>query len=236
MSIAVSNVRHFYRRKLGKFCALDIDQLTLHSGITAVLGENGSGKSTFLSIASGRVSPSSGHVTLGGGVAVDRRTEHKNSFHVAYHPQFPRILGGLTIRKLLHYRISLGATNPRASWETIESYATELNIHTLLDAKINTLSGGQRRKTAILCTFLEEAHVRLWDEPTSGLDAESETTFFRLLASDRPPEATVAVATHNVRGIKPYCDYAVVFDKGAIQFFGPADALDDDLIRRAESA
>jgi ABC-2 type transport system ATP-binding protein len=235
LSIAVSNVRHFYRRKLGRFCALDIDQLTLQSGITAVLGENGSGKSTFLSIASGRVSPSSGHITLDGEVAVDRRTEHKNAFQVAYHPQFPRMLGGLTIRELLRYRIALGATNPGASWEMIESYASELRVHTLLDAKVDSLSGGQRRKTAILCTFLEEAHDRLWDEPTSGLDTESEDTFFRLLASNRPPEATGAVATHNVRGIKPYCDYAVVFDKGTVHYSGPAEALDDDLIRRVES-
>lgn len=228
-------MRHFYRRKLGRFCALDIDQLNLESGITAVLGENGSGKSTFLSIASGRVSPSSGHVTLHGEVAVDRRNEYKNAFNVAYHPQFPRMLGGLTIRELLGYRITLGASSPSKSWEMIESYAADMRIHSLLDAKVNSLSGGQRRKAAILCTFLEKAQDRLWDEPTSGLDTESEDSFFQLLAHNRPPGATVAVATHNVRGITPYCDHAIVFDQGTVHYFGPVDGLDDDTIRRVET-
>ena len=122
-----------------------------------VIGLNGTGKSTFLRVLAMEEDADSGDVTTDPGV------------RVAYLPQIPDLHAGLSVLEEAMYGFS------PAFCEENEYMARALLNKvgiTDLDAKIETLSGGQRKRVALARAFLKPADVLVLDEPTNHLDSD----------------------------------------------------------------
>ncbi|MDO4355730.1 MAG: ABC-F family ATP-binding cassette domain-containing protein [Clostridia bacterium] len=122
-----------------------------------VVGLNGTGKSTFLRILACQEDPDSGEVTTDPNV------------RISYLPQMPEMHAGRSVLEEALYGFS-------AAFQAENEYMARALLNRVgivdLDAKIETLSGGQRKRVALARAFLQPAEVLILDEPTNHLDSE----------------------------------------------------------------
>jgi ATP-binding cassette subfamily F protein uup len=154
-----------------------------------LIGPNGTGKSTLLSILAGETAPDDGSVVFQGGVSV------------GLVPQVPSFPDGATVRSVvLEGALAHVSHGEEVAWEaelkTDEALA-KLSLTTggiSGDSLVATLSGGQRKRVALARELVRQPDLLLLDEPTNHLDVESIAWLEELLA--RAPFATVTV-THD---------------------------------------
>ncbi|HEY1771581.1 MAG TPA: ABC-F family ATP-binding cassette domain-containing protein [Gammaproteobacteria bacterium] len=162
-------------QSLGKAYGLQ----TLFDGITlsfreeerlGLIGPNGSGKSTLLKILAGIETPDSGQVAMAG------------STHLVYLPQEDKFPAGTTIESAL-----LDALPPYHKDEGLSSIRDTLREMNFadLDQKVETLSGGWRKRLAVTCALIREPNLLLMDEPTNHLDLEGILWLENLLKQAR---------------------------------------------------
>ncbi len=138
--------------------------LSLDRGeLVAIVGPNGSGKTTVLRLASGLVAPSKGEVLVGG---IDARSPAAKSL-LGYVPHYPPLYGDLTVWENLVYYAGLYGY---ADLSNVESILEELGLSAFLDRRVAELSYGWRKRVDMVRAILHNPLLLLIDEPFSGLD------------------------------------------------------------------
>ncbi|HEX8941369.1 MAG TPA: ATP-binding cassette domain-containing protein [Candidatus Limnocylindrales bacterium] len=189
-----------------------------------VLGPNGGGKTTLLSVAAGYLWPTQGRVTLLGGVLgrVDARELRREVGIVsaALASDIPEALAAIDV-------VVAGATGALAPWWTPIEPATVVRARRLLELvgcaslaehAFGSLSTGERQRVQIARALLAEPSLLLLDEPAAGLDLAGRETLVRLvdeLGSHGRLRATVLV-THHVEEIPPGTSHALVLRAGRV--------------------
>ena len=125
------------------------------SEIIVMLGENGTGKTTFIKL-------------LAGAVSADNEEDNMPEFHVSYKPQeiAPKFEG--TVRMLLHKKIQQSFTSPQFASDVLKP----LDIESLYDQEVKHLSGGELQRVALTLCLGTPADLYLIDEPSAYLDSE----------------------------------------------------------------
>ena len=193
-----------------------------------IIGRSGCGKSTLIKTLAGLVTPAAGSVTFNG---VSRS---KNSAAIractAYLPQ--------AVDATLHHDLTL--EQEIASFSAIHLAARDIaREDTLLkdrgllkmrNARIEALSGGERRRAAFLLALLREPSVLLLDEPAAGLDRATEKALMEDLRqmSKSGARKTILCATHELANIHLF-DRVLVMADGQLVYNGPPSALFDEL-------
>ncbi|MFJ9344795.1 ABC transporter ATP-binding protein [Streptomyces sp. NPDC101733] len=215
--------------------------LAFAPGHTVLLGPNGAGKSTVLSLGAGALRPGSGHVRLGRLSAEGARDARTYRRKVAWLPQRPGFLPGLTAREHVAYSGWLKGMRERDAWAAAPTAIDRVGLADRLNDKIKTLSGGQQQRVAIAGALVHQAEVLLLDEPTVGLDPHQRRRFLDLLVSLRGT-VHVIVSTHDIGDLDQAFDEVVVFESGRSRFQGPVSLFDSHAAadcapgRRLESA
>src|SRR4051812_30112620 len=159
--IIASNVS----KKFDKLKALDNVTVACGKGeCIALIGPNGSGKTTFIKSILGMVVPDSGFITFN-----EKNILHDWHYrkHIGYMPQIGRYPENMTIGQVVDMMKDIR----KASAESLDEellYAFELDK--ILDKRMRTLSGGTRQKVSASLAFLFNPAVLILDEPTAGLD------------------------------------------------------------------
>lgn len=187
---------------------------------TAVIGANGSGKSTFVRLLNGLVLPTVGAVTVDGlDTRRDARAVRRRVGFVFTDPQ-AQILMPTAVEDL---RLSLRG-RPRK--EIDRRVAEALHAHGLEDRgdiPASALSGGQRQLLALASVLIADPALLVADEPTTLLDLRNARRIGDLLLAG---PARLVVATHDL-DLAARCDHALLFDDGAITASGdPATVID----------
>lgn len=195
-------------KRYGSKRALEEVTLSLPQGkMIGLVGENGSGKSTLLKLISGLVTPNAGSVTYGG-EPVTRRIA-KN---IAYMPDADLFYPYFTVEQLFQFYNSQFEDFDLTKAEEIAQF---LNIAP--DAKIKTLSKGNRGRVKIAATLGRNAPYYLLDEPFSGLDPmvreDIAKGLIRFTDSERQ---TVLMSTHEIKEVEPLLDEIIVLKGGRI--------------------
>ena len=174
--------------------------------VVAVLGRNGSGKTSLLRALAGAHEPSSGSVDA--------------DVPVAYVPQEPdSLLYSSTVRAEVEATLSLlGRRDPAA----VDRWLDALDLHDLADRHPRTLSVGQRQRVAIAAVAVGDAPVLVLDEPTRGIDAASRHALERALVAHRDGGGAVVLATHDVELAARVATRVVVLGDGDVVADGPA--------------
>ena len=123
-----------------------------------LIGINGTGKSTLLKIVAGLEEPDSGTVT------------RRRGLDIRYLPQNPQFVAGETILESI-VRENEGHSHVWDLESQAKTMLTKLGIHQF-DAKVETLSGGQRKRIALVSVLLSTAELLILDEPTNHLDSQ----------------------------------------------------------------
>jgi manganese/iron transport system ATP-binding protein len=190
--------------------------IALRAGtITALVGVNGSGKSSLFKAIMGFLTPARGHVTLSGGPV---RAALKAGL-VAYVPQAEEVDWSFPV--LVEDVVMMGRYGrmnlmriPRAVDRAAVTAALErVGLTDLRKRQIGELSGGQRKRVFLARALAQESEIILLDEPFTGVDVKTENAIIALLRAMRDEGRLMLVSTHNLGSVPDFCDEVVLFNK-----------------------
>lgn len=177
--------------------------------IYGLLGENGVGKTTLLKTIAGLLFPSKGECRVGEFVPSERAPEFLQT--VAFLPDEVTLPDFSTPRA---YFESVAPFYPKHSKGQFESLCQAMAVNP--DANLKRMSLGQQKKSLLAVTFSLGADIILLDEPTNGLDIPSKQQFRSLLRGSISKEATVVIATHQVRDVEQLLDHIVILTPNSV--------------------
>ncbi|WEV30044.1 ABC transporter ATP-binding protein [Streptomyces sp. 71268] len=185
--------------------------------ICGLMGPNGAGKTTLLSIAAHVLRPTNGSISLFGEAPGSVESVRRTAFLAQEKPLFRHFTVAETLR--------LGRElNPGWDQRAAEGIIRAGNVP--FDARISTLSGGQRTRVAIALAFGKSPDLLLLDEPMSDLDPVVRHEIMgTLLAEAAERGTTVLMSTHVLAELENVCDYLVVVSGGGVRLAGDVDEL-----------
>lgn len=205
----VSSLNKSYNSKT----VLDIDEFEFIPGkIYAIIGANGSGKSTFLKVLSGILKSDTKGVTL---------KSLLKSRELCYMPQKNYAFKTSTLKNIL-----LTSKNPKADTHHAIELMDEMKISHLAKQQASKLSGGETARMALCRMVMSNASVVLLDEPTAAMDIESTLMSEALIRRyNKEKGATVIMVTHSVNQAKRIADQIIFMKDGHIIESGNTDEI-----------
>lgn len=201
------------RKKFGKLEVLKGFDLSVTPGsITAVLGPNGSGKTTMIKSILGLVLPDDGSI-LFDGKAIKSQWDYR--WQIGYLPQIARFPENLKVKEL----ISL-IEDVRGMKGNMDELIELFKLHDSLNKKLRQLSGGTRQKVNLTLTFMFDCPVYILDEPTSGLDPIALIRVKELILARKAAGKTFLVTTHIMNLVEEIADELVFLLEGRVYFRG----------------
>jgi len=198
--------------------------LTVQTGeVVAILGANGSGKSTMIRAALGLVPLAAGSIQLFGVPQRRFRQWHR----IGYVPQ--RVGAGSGVPATVREVVSAGRLATRgflrpassADKQAVSSVIELVGLGERAREPVSTLSGGQQQRTLIARALAGEPDLLVLDEPTAGVDAASQEAFARALERFVAGGGTVILVAHELGPLQPVVTRAVVVQDGVIAHDGP---------------
>lgn len=182
------------------------------------IGPNGAGKSTTIRTLLGLIRPSSGSASvLGLDIKKDRE---KLLVEVGYLPSEAVFYPGMRVRDVL--KLSAGLRKKDCA-EQAEKLCRRLQLDPA--RKVDELSFGNRKKTAIVCALQSDPRLLILDEPTSGLDPLMQREFFDILRERNQSGTTVFLSSHVLSEIQRNCSRAAIIREGRIIACGSVEDL-----------
>lgn len=215
----------------GEVQALQGASLAVAEGqIVSLLGRNGAGKTTMLSIIAGLLRPDAGRVTIGDVDATRDPEAAAKLLGIA--PQTTGIYGVLTVRQNLEFFGELAGMDRPARTQRVGETAERLGLTPLLDRKAAQLSGGEQRRLHTACALVHAPKLLMLDEPTVGADVTTRIQIIdavRELASDG---AAVVYTTHYLPEVTSLEADLVIIDEGRVLASGTqSDLIEQHQIR-----
>jgi manganese/iron transport system ATP-binding protein len=183
--------------------------------ICALVGVNGSGKSTIFKAIMGFIRPSSGEVRLCG-MSVDAALKRNI---VAYVPQsedidwnFP-VLVETVVMMGRYGHMNFLRTPSRTDRLKVDEALERVGLSAYRHHQIGELSGGQRKRVFLARALAQEGGIILLDEPFTGVDVKTETAIIGLLLELRASGHLMLVSTHNLGSVPDFCDEVVLLNR-----------------------
>lgn len=216
----ILTVRNLYGRIEGQQVVEDVSFDVPDTGVTALLGRNGVGKTSTIKSILGLIDRS-GEVTLGGR-RIDRLPTHKVvQLGVGYVPEDREVFGKLTVAE----NLKLAERSAHPNRTLVEELFPDLVQRQAQLA--GTLSGGQQQMVSLARALLNQNRLLLVDEPTKGLSPKivGEVAQALLAAAKTVP---ILLVEQNLQVIRQLADRVVVLSGGRVVFTGEATELLDD--------
>jgi iron complex transport system ATP-binding protein len=202
--------------------------------VSAILGPNGSGKTTFLHLILGLLVPSAGEIRIFG----KNRIGHEEK-------KIKQIIGIVSQTEILPFGLSLmeyvllgrapflhlfrmpGQRDRDIAWEALET----VGLTALAHRPVPSLSGGERQLGAIARALAQTPALLLLDEPTSHLDLANSRRLLKLMKRISGEERTVVFTTHDPNAAASVADHVILFGRTHLVAAGrPAQVLNGNLL------
>jgi len=183
--------------------------------VAALIGPNGSGKTTTLHVLAGLTTPDDGTASVAGTEVTTNRTAAQEQ--MAFLPQDVRFHDALTPRQVLRFYAGVRSSGDNVSpANRIEALLADVALTDAADKPCDALSGGMRQRLGIAVLELAEAPVLLLDEPALSLDPEWRTFLMDRLRAHADNGAAVVLATHLLDTWRPIVDRVLRCADGTI--------------------
>lgn len=200
----------------------DADQYSLNNVSLAInegeifglLGPNGAGKTTLISMLCGLVKPTSGHFTIDGLNYANHSSKIKKIIGVV--PQEYALYPTLTARENLHY---FGSMYGLKGYDLKDKVIETLDLLGLLkfaDKRVETFSGGMKRRVNLIAGILHKPKVLFLDEPTVGVDVHSKNAIIEYLKVLNQNGTTIIYTSHHLAEAEDFCTNIAILDQGQI--------------------
>ena len=200
-------------KKFGSNIVLNGLNLSIKTGgIIAILGPNGSGKTTMIKSLLGMVIPNKGSILLNN---KDIKDQWKYRNEIDYLPQIANFPSNLTVNELFTMIKDLRGKTTKDE-ELIEFF----KLQSFLNEKLGILSGGTKQKVNLVITFMFDSPLVILDEPTSGLDPISLIRLKELIQREKAKGKTILITSHIMNFVEEIADEIVFLLEGKIYFQG----------------
>lgn len=201
--------------------------------VVALLGPNGSGKTTTFYAIAGLVTPEAGEVCIDGHDATFLPMYRRARLGVGYLPQEMSVFRGLNVEENILAILELKVRDRRRRRERLETLLEEFSIAHLRHSPALALSGGERRRVEIARALAGEPRYLLLDEPFAGVDPIAVADIRHLVADLRTRGIGVLITDHNVRETLEIVDRAYILHDGKVLMSGTAaEVIADERVRR----
>ncbi|MDO5698227.1 MAG: ABC transporter ATP-binding protein [Dermatophilus congolensis] len=209
-------------KRFGRTVAVDGASWSAEPGrITALLGPNGSGKTTTVECLEGLQAPTSGTVRVLGTDPNNAGPEHRALVGVMLQDGgLPNTAGA---ERLLRHLASL-YENPL----DVDALMQRLGIDAFRGTAVRRLSGGQRQRLALASAIVGRPRVVFLDEPSAGLDPHARQDVWRLVRELRADGVTVVITTHSFEEAERLADHVVVMRAGQVAASGTIAEIGGD--------
>jgi ABC-2 type transport system ATP-binding protein len=214
-------------KRYGDLVAVDGITFKVEPGqVLGFLGPNGAGKSTTMKMIAGFLAPTSGTAKVCGFDVETQAIEAKRV--VGYLPEGAPSYGEMTVRQFLGFIADVREIPANARGKRFEDAINRLNLDSVLEQPIETLSKGFKRRVGLAQAILHDPKVLILDEPTDGLDPNQKhevRTLINAMARDK----TIIVSTHVLEEVHAVCTRAIIIARGRVL----ADATPAELEARS---
>ncbi|WP_051235861.1 ABC transporter ATP-binding protein [Paenibacillus pinihumi] len=204
--------------------------------ITALVGANGSGKSTILKTLARIMSPKSGSVLLDG-KSIHKQSTKEVAKQLAILPQNPTAPDGLTVSELVSYGrfpYQKGFGSMSLEDRKIVSWALEATgMSMFADRPVDQLSGGQRQRAWIAMTLTQGTDIIFLDEPTTFLDMAHQLEVLQLLEKlNQEENRTIVMVVHDLNHASRYAQHMIAIKSGKVAGVGaPTEVMTPEIFR-----
>ena len=226
----IRNLRKSYKRRLViRDVSIDLNR----GEVVALLGPNGSGKTTcFYSIA-GLVTPEGGQVIIDGQDVTALPMYRRARMGIGYLPQEVSICRGRSVQDNIRAVLEIAITDRHKRRERLEDLLSEFSITHLRQAPALALSGGERRRVEIARCLAADPKYLLLDEPFAGVDPIAVGEIRHLVHDLKSRGIGVLITDHNVRETLEIVDRAYILHDGKVLMSGTTDeVVRDETVRR----
>jgi|TARA_B000000565_G_scaffold132408_1_gene100122 lipopolysaccharide export system ATP-binding protein len=222
------------RKSFKKRIVIQDISLELRRGeVVALLGPNGSGKTTtFYSIA-GLISSDGGQVKIDGLDVTTMPMYRRARMGLAYLPQETSIFRGLNVEENINCILDISTPLKSERKAKLEKLLSDFRIEHLRRTPSLALSGGERRRVEIARALATDPKYILLDEPFAGVDPISINDVRNLVSDLKSRNIGVLITDHNVRDTLKIVDRAYILHDGRVIISGlPEDVINNDNVRR----
>jgi ABC-2 type transport system ATP-binding protein len=204
-----------FTKTYGEVKAVENLNLTVYQGeIFGFLGPNGAGKTTTIRVMTTLTKPTSGYVRISGFDVVKEAEKVKKVIGVVQ--QHLSLDRDLTIRENMEFHARLHRISLSERKRRIDELLGYVELTECADKMVDTLSGGMKKRAAIVCSLLHEPKVLFLDEPTVGLDAQARRRLWDLVRRLNMDGTTIFLTTHYIEEAEALCGRVGIMHHGQL--------------------
>jgi len=228
--LRILNLRKSYKRRL---VIRDVSLELKRGEVVALLGPNGSGKTTCFYNIAGLITPEGGQVLIDGRDVTGLPMYRRARLGIGYLPQEVSIFRGLSVEDNILAVLEIRISDSHKRRERLEDLLSEFSITHLRRAPALSLSGGERRRVEIARCLAADPKYLLLDEPFAGVDPIAVGEIRTLVHDLKSRGIGVLITDHNVRETLEIVDRAYILHDGKVLMSGTADeVVRDENVRR----
>lgn len=193
--------------------ALENFTLTIKQNeIHGLLGPNGAGKTTLMSILSGLIKPTSGNVVIQN---FNQKTDLKKIQKIiGIVPQEYALYPTLTARENLEFFGKIYKVSSKELHDKINDLTEKIGMSKFLDKKIDSFSGGMKRRINLLAGILHQPEILFLDEPTVGVDIQSKIVLLDYLQELHQQGMSIVYTSHHMAEAEDFCTQVTIMNQG----------------------
>lgn len=213
-------------KDFGDFRAVDGLSLTVRRGeIYGFLGPNGAGKTTTVRMLTTMERPTSGKVWIDGHDTSSDYIAARRSLGVIQ--QQHSLDKDISVRDNIMHHALIQGLSFRQARARMEELCPIMELESRMDDLVETLSGGWKKRVAIVCSMIHDPDVLFLDEPTTGLDTQSRNLLWRMIRSLNRRGTTIFLTTHYIYEAESLCDRVGMITHGHLIAEGtPAELIE----------
>ncbi len=206
-------------KQYGATTALNSIDLDLPAGsVIGLLGPNGSGKSTFIKIAAGLLTSTSGGLLIDG-----YKPGVKTKEIVSYLPDHDYLNDWMSVNQLIKQFEDF-----YADFDKDKAFDMIQRLNIKRESMLKTLSKGTREKVQLILTMSRKAKLYLLDEPIGGVDPAARDYILNTIIGNYNENAAVLISTHLIADVEPVLTHAVFIKNGKIVRAGEVDDIREE--------
>ncbi|QEC65771.1 ABC transporter ATP-binding protein [Panacibacter ginsenosidivorans] len=187
----------------------------------ALIGPNGSGKTTFIKCLLGMVVPDNGFITFKGSNIIHDWEYRK---HIGYMPQIGRYPDNMTIAQVFEMMKDIRKHKTNIDEELIHAFG----LDKLMQKRMRTLSGGTRQKVSAALAFLFNPDVLILDEPTAGLDPVASEILKEKIIAEKQKGKLILITSHILSELDDLITQVMYLQEGQLRFHKSIELLRKD--------
>ncbi|MGJ8589286.1 MAG: LPS export ABC transporter ATP-binding protein [Yoonia sp.] len=230
VGLHIVNLRKSYRKRpVIRDVSIDLGR----GEVVALLGPNGSGKTTCFYAIAGLITPEGGQVIIDGRDVTTLPMYRRAQLGIGYLPQEMSIFRGMSVEDNIMAILEIAVPDKHRRRERLEELLSEFSIEHLRRASAMALSGGERRRVEIARCLAAGPKYVLLDEPFAGVDPIAVAEIRHLVADLKNRGIGVLITDHNVQETLQIVDRAYILHDGKVLMSGTTqEVIQDENVRR----